>query len=269
MQVHVGEYLIYTVGSLRYSSASDTINNSSTNNDDSTTYIIIISIVVILLIGIIIIVIISFCVIKWRSRKSPISFSGNPDVNMYASPAYGTHQVFSEPGMDHLYEPIDELYEEKSTTFQDATPAVNDDETDADGYLKVDGQVVTTETDADGYLKVDDQVVTTETDTDGYLKVDDPAETDADDQGVTAETDADGYFKMKSYSEGVDQEGSVGNTESHTVNDTTDEYVQAADDYLLADTTNEDDGYEKFNDDQKKKNESLQLKVDHEEDTDF
>jgi len=54
---------------------------------------------------------------------------------MYASPAYGTHHVFTEPGLDHLYEPIDELYEEKSTTLQDA-PAGNDDETDAEGYLK-------------------------------------------------------------------------------------------------------------------------------------
>ena len=30
------------------------------------------------------------------------------DVVMYSSPAYGTHQVFSEPGLDHLYESIDD-----------------------------------------------------------------------------------------------------------------------------------------------------------------
>jgi len=27
---------------------------------------------------------------------------------MYTSPAYGTHQVLSEPGLDHLYESIDD-----------------------------------------------------------------------------------------------------------------------------------------------------------------
>ena len=168
----------------------------------------------ILLIGIIIIII-SFCIIKNKSRKSTSLLSGNADINMYASPAYGTHHVFSEPGMDHLYEPIhaDYLHEEESTTLQDATPAAANDE----------------------------------------------------------ETDVDGYLKMKSSSEVVDQavtEGSVGNTESHTMNDTTDEYVQAADDNLPTATneSDEDDGYE--NDDQKK-NDYLQLKDDHEEDIDF
>ena len=133
---------------------------------------------------------------------------------MYASPAYGTHHVFSEPGMDHLYEPIhDYLHEEESTTLQDATPgAANDDETDVEGYLK-----------------------------------------------------------MKSSSEVIDKavaEGSVGNTESHTMNDSTDEYVQAADDNLPTATneSDEDGGYE--NDDQKKKD-YLQLIDDHEEDIDF
>ena len=43
-------------------------------------------------------------------------------VNMYASPAYGTHQVFTEPGLDHLYEPIVELYEEEDTAVQDTAP---------------------------------------------------------------------------------------------------------------------------------------------------
>ena len=57
---------------------------------------------------------------------------------MYSSPAYGTHHVFSEPGMEHLYEPIDELGIEISTTFQEAaTVTVDDKETDVDGYFKI------------------------------------------------------------------------------------------------------------------------------------
>ena len=37
---------------------------------------------------------------------------------MYASPAYGTHQVFAEPGLDHLYERIND---EMTTTLQDTS----------------------------------------------------------------------------------------------------------------------------------------------------
>ena len=47
-------------------------------------------------------------------------------IYIYIYPAYGTHQVFTEPGLDHLYDRIDESYREKSTTLQD--PQVKDDE---------------------------------------------------------------------------------------------------------------------------------------------
>ena len=65
-------------------------------------------------------------------------------VNMYASPAYGTHQVFTEPGLDHLYEPVVELYEEEDTAVQDTAPPADDNEVDAEGYLKMrsSGEVV-------------------------------------------------------------------------------------------------------------------------------
>jgi len=76
------------------------------------------------------------CVVSKKSKKTTFAFTGSTDVSMYASPAYGTHHVFTEPGLDHLYEPIDELYEENSTTLQDV-PAANNDETDAEGYLKM------------------------------------------------------------------------------------------------------------------------------------
>ena len=41
---------------------------------------------------------------------------------MYASPAYGTHQFFSEPGLDHLYESINDNIEENTAAepFDDA-----------------------------------------------------------------------------------------------------------------------------------------------------
>ena len=63
-----------------------------------------------------------------KSRKCTLGgFTDTADVRMYASPAYGTHQAFSEPGMDHLYDWIDQSHKEKSTTLQDP-PQVNDEE---------------------------------------------------------------------------------------------------------------------------------------------
>ena len=57
---------------------------------------------------------------------------------MYASPAYGTHQVFTEPGQHHLYELIDGLHKEEATKLQDtASPANDDNEIDTEGYLKM------------------------------------------------------------------------------------------------------------------------------------
>jgi len=81
-------------------------------------------------------IVVIICVTHKKSKKTTLAFTNNIDVSLYASPAYGTHHVFIEPGLDHLYEPIDELYGEKSTTLQDV-PAANDDETDAEGYLKM------------------------------------------------------------------------------------------------------------------------------------
>ena len=77
----------------------------------------------ILLIGIIIIIIIiiiiKFCITKKKSVKSTSSFSGNPDINMYASPAYGTHQVLTEPGLDHLYDRIDDGFMDRAIQSAD------------------------------------------------------------------------------------------------------------------------------------------------------
>ena len=50
----------------------------------------------------------------WKSytKSKPnktLRFTNDTNIDMYASPAYGTHQVFTEPGLDHLYERIDEF----------------------------------------------------------------------------------------------------------------------------------------------------------------
>jgi len=151
-------------------------------------------------------IVVIICVARKKSKKTTLAFTGNTDVNIYASPAYGTHHVFTEPGLDHLYEPIDELYEKKSTTLQD-TPTANDDETDAEGYLKMKSS-----------CEIADQIVT------------------------------------KDSIDNTEHETFLGNSQS------TDEYVQAANDKDQLPTGSDDeDGYE--NDD-KPKNKYLQLKAD-------
>ena len=65
-------------------------------------------------------------------------------VDMYVSPAYGTHQVFTEPGLDHLYEPIDTHIYEENKAIQDTTSPADDNEVDTESYLKMrsSGEVV-------------------------------------------------------------------------------------------------------------------------------
>ena len=134
LQVYVGENLNYTVGRLHYSSDADV--NPTTS--ETTTIIIFAAIATVMILIIILLVVVIICGVRKKSKKSrTIAFTGNTDVNMYASPAYGTHQIFTEPGMDHLYEPIDEYHKENTTTLQDTASPTDDDEIDADGYLKM------------------------------------------------------------------------------------------------------------------------------------
>ena len=139
LQVYVGENLNYTVGRLRFSSDTATNPTDSDTFEITITTIIILCLIAAVITLIILVVIIIICVVIKKSKKEQsVAFTGNTDVNMYASPAYGTHQVFTEPGLDHLYEPIDELYEEETTKLQDtASPANDDNEIDAEGYLKM------------------------------------------------------------------------------------------------------------------------------------
>ena len=140
LQVIIGENLNYTVGRLHYSSAAGANPTASNTYEITTTTIIILSVIAVVMAFIIILlVIIIICVVIKKSKKQQnIAFTGNTDVSMYASPAYGTHQVFTGPGLDHLYEPIDDFCEEETTKLQDTTsPANDDDEIDAEGYLKM------------------------------------------------------------------------------------------------------------------------------------
>ena len=105
-----------------------------------------ISTVIVLIILLLVIVII--CGIKKKTKeRQTIAFTSNTDVNMFASPAYGTHQVFIEPGLYHLYEPIEEYCEEETTTLQDtASPvdhaAINGNEDDNGSHSEISDEYV-------------------------------------------------------------------------------------------------------------------------------
>ena len=134
----IGENLNYTVGRLRYSSDTGANPTASDTSEISTTTIAILCVIAAVMAFIILSIIVIICVVKKKSKKKQsIAFTGNTDVNMYASPAYGTHQVFTEPGLDHLYEPIDDFREEITTTLQDTTSPADDDKIDTEGYLKM------------------------------------------------------------------------------------------------------------------------------------
>ena len=75
--------------------------------------------------------------VKEKTQSIVLTGIRNTYVSMYASPAYGTHQVFTEPGLDHLYEPINNFHKENTTTLQDITSPAHDDKTDTEGYLKM------------------------------------------------------------------------------------------------------------------------------------
>ena len=137
--MYIGENLNYSVGRLHYSSDVD-VNPTTSDTSETTTASIIIfaAIATVIVLIIILLVIVIVCGIKKKTKKKQtIAFTGNTDVSMYASPAYGTHQVLTEPGLDHLYEHIDESCREETTTLQNTASPIDDDKIDADGYLKM------------------------------------------------------------------------------------------------------------------------------------
>ena len=121
-----------TIGNIRF------ISNGDTNDVNSTIIIVIAVISIAISILILIVVLATVKCLNTRARccSSPSDKEKpftNEEVSMYASPAYGTHQVFAEPGVDHLYERIND----KMTTKLQDTDCAAFDEVDADGYLKM------------------------------------------------------------------------------------------------------------------------------------
>ena len=144
LQVYVGKNLNYTVGSVHYLSdtsdpTSDTSATTSDTTETTTTIILCFAAIatVMVLITILLVIAIICIVRKKTKKKSTTAFTDNTGVNMYASPAYGTHQTFTEPGMDHLYEPVDKVHGKNVTTLQDTAPGTDNDEIDAESYLKM------------------------------------------------------------------------------------------------------------------------------------
>ena len=135
LQVYIGENLNYTVGRLHYSLAT---MPSDTSEATTASIIIFAAISTVMVLIILLLVIVIICGIKKKTKeRQTIAFTSNTDVNMFASPAYGNHQVLTETGLDHLYEPIEEYCEEETTTLQDTASPVYNDKIDADGYLKM------------------------------------------------------------------------------------------------------------------------------------
>ena len=227
-----------TVATITNNSTATTPRPTTSNSTETiatTTNIVIAVLVAVIVLIIILSVTVIICVVRKRSQKHTLTFTGTNDVSMYASPAYGTHHVFTEPGMDHLYEPIDESYREKSTTLQDA-PQADDDEAGID-YIKmnpsfkaVDQTTEETAANVDDYInpsfKAADQAFTEETDVENYIKMNSSGK--VVDQVVSGETetDVDDYMEMNQSFKVVDQTA-------------TDEYIQAAGDKDILPTGND------------------------------
>ena len=117
LQVFIGSIynLYYTIGQIKYTDSSDS-TDSSDNSSNTVIFIAVGAVVITLILLLMILILIWCCRYCYQHKKFNVTnFTNDTEVNMYSSPAYGTHQVFSEPGLDHLYEPIDDIVEEKAT----------------------------------------------------------------------------------------------------------------------------------------------------------
>ena len=106
-----------TIGNIK------SISDANTDNISYTIIIVTAVISIAISIPILLLILATVKCLKTRARycSSPSDKEKpftNEAVNMYASPAYDTHQVFAEPGLDHLYERIND---EMTTTLQDTS----------------------------------------------------------------------------------------------------------------------------------------------------
>ena len=132
-KVSVGHFTT-TIGHVRFNDVDD----SSTSISTSSIVFIVVGVSVIIILVLLVVIIVLMCP-KNLSSKFKRTPAVNTDVNMYSSPAYGSHQVYSEPGLDHLYESLDGVVNtETNTALHDAPqPETSDDVIDQDGYLKM------------------------------------------------------------------------------------------------------------------------------------
>ena len=124
LQVKFGEKLNYTCADgidgtgiqIQYQEPVE--EDTSSGSVDSTIIIIIaLALTVVVLIALFLSTILIFYIRKSYSKSKPTKTvpytTMDTDINMYTSPAYGTHHVFSEPGLDHLYDRIDDEFMDK------------------------------------------------------------------------------------------------------------------------------------------------------------
>ena len=112
--------------------------NVGINDGTSVLVFVVVGLAVALLIVVVIIGLV--CLRNYPIRFKRASPSVNTDVNMYASPAYGSHQVHSEPGLEHLYEYIkDVVATETDTALDEVQSETSKNTTDQYGYLKMPG----------------------------------------------------------------------------------------------------------------------------------
>ena len=108
LKVSVGKYLFFHVGNAQYTG----IDANSGSTDDIIIMVIALATLIVVLIVLFLSIVIIFFTLKSYTKSKPnktLRFTNDTNIDMYASPAYGTHQVFTEPGLDHLYERIDEF----------------------------------------------------------------------------------------------------------------------------------------------------------------
>ena len=116
LQVFIGSNLYYTIGQIEYT-------DSSGSSSNTVIFIAVGAAVITLILLLVVVILIWCCRYCYQHKKFNVTnFTNDTEVNMYSSPAYGTHQVFSEPGLDHLYEPIDDIVEEEATEGHITTP---------------------------------------------------------------------------------------------------------------------------------------------------
>ena len=148
LQVIIGENLNYTVGRLRYSSDTGANPTASDTSEITTTTIIILSVITAVMAFIVmLLVIIIICVVRMKSKKNRVLHSlvtlmlACMPLQVMVLIKYSLSQD-TEPGLDHLYDRVDDFCEENNTKLQATASPADGDKIDAEGYLNPPCEVV-------------------------------------------------------------------------------------------------------------------------------